>query len=162
MGEILKRRLKQGRFQSLEQETLLNLIVAGNFVRDLLDQACGDFGITHQQYNVLRILRGGQPDGYPRGEVTERMFDRAPDVTRLIDRLERQGFVERVRTEQDRRLSITRITRKGLDLLDRMQARILEFEQYIADRLSPDECRELSTLCEKIYADSLQDGSKPD
>ena len=162
MGEILKRRLKQNRFQNLQQETLLNLIVAGNFVRDLLDQACGEFGITHQQYNVLRILRGGQPNGYPRGEVTERMFDRAPDVTRLIDRLESNGLVERIRTDHDRRLSITRITPAGLALLNRMEARIASFEGYIADRLTAEECETLSALCEKIYGDSLTDEENAD
>lgn len=154
MGEALKQRLKQGRFQNPQQEVILNLIVAGNFVRDLLDQACGEFGLTHQQYNVLRILRGGYPDGYPRCEVIDRMFDRAPDVTRLIDRLERSGLVERGRGTTDRRLSITRISQKGLDLIDRMHDRISSFEIFVGARLTDEECTQISLLCEKVYGTS--------
>jgi DNA-binding MarR family transcriptional regulator len=151
MGEALQRRLKQTKFQSVAQETLLNLLVAANHIHELLDNVCHEFGITRQQFNVLRILRGGEPNGYPRGEVTERMVVRAPDVTRLIDRLERQGLVARDRSSEDRRLSITHITDKGLSLLDRIQPRIAEVEKEIMGRLSKQECEAVSAACEKLY-----------
>jgi DNA-binding MarR family transcriptional regulator len=79
------------------------------------------------------------------------MVDRAPDVTRLIDRLERQGLVGRERSSDDRRLSITRITGKGLELLERMQPRIDDVEVMIAARLNSEECTAISAACEKLY-----------
>ena len=154
MGEGLKRRIKQKEFANPAQEAMLNLIVAAGHVRNLLEQRCQEFGISQPQYNVLRILRGAYPQGYPRCEVIQRMVERAPDVTRLIDRLEQQGLVRRERSPYDRRLSITRITEQGLELLDRMQPSISDVHDYVKDRLSERECGDLSRLCELLYADS--------
>lgn len=152
MGEALKKRLKQARFESPTQEAMLNLLVAASHVREQLDRVCSEFGITHGQYNVLRILRGAHPGGYPRCEIACRMLEKAPDVTRLVDRLQQQGFVERRESEEDRRLSVTRITKKGLDLLDRMAPRIEEVHNYFADRVSLRDRHELSRICEGLYA----------
>jgi DNA-binding MarR family transcriptional regulator len=151
MGEVLQHRLKQARFRSVEQEAMLNLIVAASYMLNYLERICNEFGITQPQYNVLRILRGAYPGGHSRCEVIERMVDRAPDVTRLIDRLERQGLVARERSSDDRRLSITRITGKGLELLERMQPTIDDVEVMIASRLTPEECAAISAGCEKLY-----------
>lgn len=151
MGEILKQRIKQSKFESAAHEAMLNLIVAAGFVRQRVDEACEPYDITQAQYNALRILRGAYPDGYPRGEVGSRLLDRAPDVTRLIDRLERRGLVERVRSRTDRRLSMTRITRSGLDLLKRMDPRIQQVQRAFNQQLTVRELKQLSTLCEKLY-----------
>src|SRR5512139_4068453 len=95
MGEILKNRLKQEKFSSVEQEVVLNQLVAANYLHSKLDTICGDFKITLAQFNVLRILKGTHPAGFPRHEIIRRMIEPAPDVTRLIDRLVKDGFVER-------------------------------------------------------------------
>lgn len=153
MGEALKRRLRQDRFESPTQEALLNLIVAAGFVRDRIDRALATHGITHGQYNVLRILRGAYPNGYPRCDVAERMLERAPDVTRLIDRLEDRGFVERDRSGTDRRLSITRITAPGLSLLERIDPDIRAVHEFFSQRVQARDCLELSRICEGIYDD---------
>ena len=87
MGEILKRRLKQQKFSNVEQEGLLNLFIASNYLHSKLEIVCNDFKITLAQFNVLRILKGAHPEGYPRGEIIRRMVEPSPDVTRLIDRL---------------------------------------------------------------------------
>ena len=79
------------------------------------------------------------------------MIERAPDVTRLIDRLEDQGLVERDRLLEDRRMSISRITRKGLKLLEEMQPAMTESNARFAERLSAAEFRNLSKLLEKLY-----------
>ncbi len=152
MGDALKRRLKQARFENLTQEAMLNLLVAAGHLREQLDRVCSEYGITHGQYNVLRILRGTHPGGYPRCEIAGRMVEKAPDVTRLVDRLERQGLVERGTSEQDGRLSVTRITRKGLDLLDHMAPGIEAVHAYFAERVSLRDRRELSRICEGLYA----------
>jgi DNA-binding MarR family transcriptional regulator len=81
------------------------------------------------------------------------MIQAAPDVTRLIDRLERAGLVERTRSAEDKRLSVTVITKTGLQLLKRMQPKIDAHEKEMAMYLSEAEAKTLSTLCEKIYTD---------
>src|SRR5258706_15819589 len=106
MGDVLKRRLRQGKPLGPSEEALLNLLVAAGLVRARLDRACARFGMTNRQYNVLRILRGALPGGHPRHEIAVRMIERAPDVTRLIDRLQARGLVERARTARDRRQAI--------------------------------------------------------
>jgi len=74
-------------------------------------------GLSHPQYNVLRILRGARGEGLSCQEVGARMLKRVPDVTRLLDRLEQRGLIERWRCAEDRRVVRTRITAAGLDLL---------------------------------------------
>src|SRR5258708_7433438 len=148
MGDALKRRIRQARFENPRQEGLLNLIVAANYIREHLERAVGEYGIPLPQYNVLRILRGVYPEGHPRCDIASRMLDRAPDVTRIIDRLEEKQYVERDRAGADRRHSIARITREGLRLLQAMEPTIqLAFRplQKIAVR----DCRELSRIYEE-------------
>jgi DNA-binding MarR family transcriptional regulator len=79
------------------------------------------------------------------------MVDRSPDVTRLIDRLEKAGLVERDRTDEDRRLSIARITAKGLHLLDQIAPDFEKLYRYLGGLLSQPELQELSRLCERLY-----------
>ena len=153
MGEALKRRLKQEKFESPLQEAMLNLLVAANHVRERVDRVCEQYGITNAQYNVLRILRGAHPAGYPRCEIACRMIDRASDITRLIDRLEQQKLVVRDRSDEDRRLSITRITQKGLDLLERMTPSLEEVHRHIGERMSLADRREMSRICEGLYGE---------
>ena len=154
VGQVLRRRIKQAKFDSPAHEAMLNLLVAAGHVRLLVDGLCDGYDITQAQYNALRILRGAHPDGYPRGEIASRLIERAPDVTRLIDRLERQGLVERTRSSEDRRLSITRITRAGLDLLRRMDPRIQEIQKAFQTLLPARDVKALSRICERIYGSS--------
>jgi DNA-binding MarR family transcriptional regulator len=151
MGEALKRRIRQTRFESHAQEAMLNLIVASNFIRERWEHVVRDFSITVPQYNILRILRGVYPDGHPRGEIAVRMLDRAPDVTRIIDRLEEKELVERERTNRDRRQSITRITPAGMKLLEEMDPAMKENMVTVKERLTPRDARELSRICEGLY-----------
>ena len=162
MGDALKRRIKQtADFANPAQEAMLNLIVAADYVCVRLEQVCAEFGITRPQYNVLRILRGVHPAGHPRGEIASRLLASAPDVTRLVDRLQARGLVKRDRVEEDRRLSIARITQKGLRLLEEIQPRISEEHIHFSRKVSPRDCLELSRICETIY-DEAQSNSPDD
>lgn len=159
MGDALKKRLKQSAdFGSPAEEAVLNLMVAADHVRGRLERTCSDFGITPGQYNVLRILRGAHPAGHPRCEIAARLLEKAPDVTRLVDRLESQGLVSRDRSEEDRRLSVTRITRKGLELLERMEPAMDEANKYFKERVSRQDCRVLTRICEGIYTEEEDEG----
>jgi DNA-binding MarR family transcriptional regulator len=133
-------------------EAALHLFVAADYLRSQLDNVCNGHGISHTQYNVLRILKSAYPNGHPRCEIIERMVERAPDTTRLIDRLEQQGFVERVRSVQDRRLSIACITQKGLLVLDEITPCFESIWKELSCKLSRAESLMLSEICEKIYS----------
>ena len=154
MGEALKARLKQNRFENPLQEALLNLMVASGHIHEFLEKTCAPFGITHVQYNLLRILRGVHPKGHPRCEIARRMIERSPDVTRLIDRLEKQGLVERIPSEKDRRLSVTRITPKGLQLIKKLPIE-QGLQRYFSERISLRDRRELSRICEGLYESEI-------
>jgi len=152
MGNALLHRIKQKSFSSPQHEAMLNVMVAGDYLRQQVERTCAEFDITPIQFNVLRILMGARPEGHPRCEIISRLIERGTDVTRLIDRLEKRGLVERARDGQDRRHSHTRITQSGVELLEVINP-ILEvqhFEQM--RRFTDEECLELSRLCEKIYA----------
>ena len=155
MGEILKRRLKQQKFSSIEHEGLLNLFIASNYLHSKLDTICNRYQITIAQFNVLRILKGAHPEGYPRGEIIRRMVEPAPDVTRLIDRLIKEGLVERYSSKDDRRLSLARITKKGIALLTRINPEVDKFLAHYSSVLSLKEKEMLSNICEKLYAQEL-------
>lgn len=151
MGEILIRRLKQLKPLRPEQDAILNLVVAANFLEDRMSQACAEFGISHQQHNILRILRGGPAEGYPCGEISIRMLDRAPDITRRLDGLEKMGLVMRERSAADRRVVLTSITQKGLEVLEKLTPVVESIDRDVRKKLTREECLELSRLCEKIY-----------
>lgn len=152
MGEILKRRIKQtADFKSPIDEAFLNLLVAADHAQTQIDRVCMEFDITRGQYNVLRILRGAGKEGHPRYEIAARMVEKAPDVTRLIDRLEKEGLVVRERAADDKRYSITRISQKGLRLLDKVEPKLDEARRIMSKKLSLPEWIALSDLCEKVY-----------
>jgi DNA-binding MarR family transcriptional regulator len=146
----IRERLQQRRFQTLADEAVVSLMVAA----EQLDQAVAPVwerhGVTADQYNVLRILRGVHPGGHPRNEVARRMIHRAPDVTRMLDRLVRQGLVVRVRNADDRRESIATISRAGLALLDRIDPDVLAVQKALTAALSERELRQLVRLCDAL------------
>ena len=152
MGKILQERIKQDSFESIEEEVVLNLLVCTAHIRAQFDNRCAAHRITNGQYNVLRILRGGYPNGYARCDIIARMIEPAPDVTRLIDRLVKDELVIRVPSQTDKRLSMAKISDKGLTLLDTMQQDILMTIQDLCKSLTHDQCQQLSALCELIYS----------
>ena len=157
MGDILKKRIKQKKFKSAEHEAIINLFVASNYLYSKLGLICNNYNITHSQFNVLRILKGVHPDGHPRGEIKKRMLEPSPDVTRLIDKLVNDGLVERFGSSQDRRLSLARITDKGIDLLEKINPEIDEFLTDYSSPLKEDEKIILSNICEKLYAREIKE-----
>ena len=155
MGKILSKRLKQERFESVEQEAILNILVASNHIKSMVETACSKYGVSLSQFNVLRILNGKYPEGYPRCDVISRMIEPAPDVTRLIDRMIKEKLVERYSSLEDRRLSFSRITKKGKTLLKKIKPEIDSLNNIISDNLSNTEKKQLSILLEKVYAGLL-------
>jgi DNA-binding MarR family transcriptional regulator len=110
--------LKQNRpFVSLQQEAFLSILRTASELSNTADKLLRQFDITQQQYNVLRILRGAGTEGLCRNEISARMVAAAPDMSRLLDRMEKSGWITRERAEDDRRQVSTFITDSGKKLL---------------------------------------------
>lgn len=107
-------------FGSIEQEAQLSVVRTGSMLVDAFEQMLKPYGITAAQFNVLRILRGAEPEGLCRNELRERLLTRMPDVSRLLDRMVDAGLVERTREGEDRRRVRTRMTPKARRLLDKL------------------------------------------
>jgi len=109
--------------------------------------------ITLQQFNVMRILRGARPDGLCTLTIAERMIEQTPGITRLIDRLERKGLVQRVRSETDRRQVWCRITPGGERLLARLDDPVENFDRAAVRALSPADQERLSALLGLVHGE---------
>ena len=147
MTETLQHEIRQNRpFASAEQEAHLSIVRTAGLLSDAMDQVLRPAGITVAQYNVLRILRGAEPDGLCRNEVRDRMLTRMPDMTRLLDRMEAAGLVRRVRNAEDRRMVGTHITEQGLALLDSVDAAVAAEHERQLGHLGAERLRTLIEL----------------
>ncbi len=146
----LKKELQQDRgFESLEQETHLNLQrtaseLNGPFVRLLKPHA-----LSLPLYNILRILRGQKGEGLSCSGIGERMVTRDSDITRLIDRLVKMELVVRTRSQEDRRVVLTSITEAGLALLAELDESMRELHVRRLAHMTIEEKKELNRLLEK-------------
>jgi DNA-binding MarR family transcriptional regulator len=141
----MNRSAKAGRASSPEEAAFLDLLRTA----DVLTRAAigvlkaEDLSLT--QYNVLRILRGA-PQGLPCGEIASRMITRDPDVTRLLDRMEKRGLISRARESRDRRMVRARITPEGLKLVDRMDEPVQRIHRRQLGHLGKDRLRALGEI----------------
>ncbi len=107
-------------------------------------------GLTSAQYNVLRILRGAQPDGLLCRGISERMISRDPDITRLLDRMESHKLILRERQTEDRRVIKTRITPEGLKLLKKLDRPVHELHKNQFRHMSPAQLKQLAELLTEV------------
>jgi len=152
MSESLGRRLLQTKFEGPHHEALLAVMLANAALDSMMDEVFDGSSITQPQYNVLRILNGVHPSAHSRGEIARRMVRRAPDLTRMLDRLVRMGLVERAKGDKDHRQSLAKITPQGRSLLEDLRPKVQRMNQLLADRMSPEEARQLVSLLERVYA----------
>ncbi len=145
LGDEIK---KRDPFEVLEQEVALNLARTADRQQAGFGRLFKRHAITGAQYNVLRILRGAS-EALPCQEIAGRMITQLPDITRLVDRLEVAGLVERSRTQEDRRLVLTRITEAGLRLLDSLDEPVIELHKTQLGHLTRAELEELNRLLVK-------------
>lgn len=147
MPSGLQRELKQNRpFSAPTQEATVSLMRTADLVRRSIAAVVEPHGITPQQYNVLRILRGAGERGLPTLEIAERMIEQTPGITRLVDRLETKKLVIRERCATDRRQVFCRITTNGLDLLSRLDQPIDEAQSIALATLSGGQLSHLLSL----------------
>ena len=139
-------------FRSTGQEAVIALWRTSDVLRRFAAAVVEPHGITLQQYNVLRILRGSEPDGLPTLSIAGRMIERAPGITRMIDRLETKGLVMRERRSADRRCVHCRVTPRGLSLLERLDTAVDTADAEAMRGLADDEQRQLIRLLDAVRA----------
>lgn len=154
MSGVVARELKQkAAFASREQEVLLGLrLAAARVVEPWEAFLKANADLTPNQYNVLRILRGSHPTRLAHREVRERMIARDPDITRVIDRLSRQGLVARLRSRQDRRVVEVGLTQKGRDLLRALDPHVDRMPKAVLGHLGARKLAQLGQLLEQAIA----------
>jgi MarR family transcriptional regulator, organic hydroperoxide resistance regulator len=145
----LKDEIKQSKpFASLESEVVLNLMRTADAYARGGESILKLAGLSPNQYNVLRILRGAGEIGMCCREVGERMITRDPDITRLLDRLERRGLVSRSRDRHDRRVIIARITEAGRKILKDLDGPVEEYNRNRLSHMGKADLRRLNELLE--------------
>jgi DNA-binding MarR family transcriptional regulator len=150
MSSKLKDEIKQGKpFESLESEVLLNVVRTADQLTRGGEEILKLVGLSPNQYNVLRILRGAGEQGLCCREVADRMITRDPDITRLVDRLERRNLLTRSRDSNDRRIITVRITPAGLKTLKDLDG---PMDDHIRNRLSHMDKADLRKLSELLEA----------
>jgi MarR family transcriptional regulator, organic hydroperoxide resistance regulator len=143
--------IKQGKpFPSRTAEGVVALLRTTDVIRRVLSEVVGERGITLQQYNVLRILRGAGAEGLPTLEIGERMIEQSPGVTRLLDRLEAKALVRRERCPTDRRQVTCRISAGGLAVLATLEKPVARASGALLGRLGDSRTIELIHLLDEL------------
>ena len=155
MTSVVAHALKQKKpFSSPEEGILIGLRMAASRVEEPWARYLKTTArLTGNQYNVLRILRGSHPARLACSDIAERMIERDPDITRLLDRLETRGLVKRSRSREDRRVVEVGITEKGLGLVRGLDAQVQRLPKALLGHLGAERLRQLAGLLDAVIAD---------
>lgn len=138
----------KSKFESPQMKAVINVKYTANYLSNISHKFMGEFGLTMPQFNILRILRGAK-EMMPVNTIKERMVEKSPNTTRLMDKLISKGLISRERCADDRRIVYVKISEKGLDLLkmidDNMDKTILA-----PKTLTDEEANQLSDLLDKL------------
>ncbi len=137
-------------FAQVEEEAHLNIRRTADVLSQLFSDLLAEYELTGTQYNVLRILRGAGDAGLSCKEIGARMVRRDPDITRLLDRLEKRELTTRIRSRQDRRALIVRIGPDGLALLKELDSRVQKFHKDSLQGLGSERLHILIEILEEI------------
>ena len=157
--------IKQSKpFRMHGQEAHVSILRTADVLGHAVEQATAQFGVSLEQYNALRILRGAGDGGMPTLEIASRMISRSPNITRLLDKLIDKGLASRLRSERDRRVVYISITSQGAELLGKLNPLVDEvFARFPA--MSKDEMQTLLDLLDRIregMASSIQENCRSD
>jgi DNA-binding MarR family transcriptional regulator len=151
-------------FSSLEQEVYLELVHTSEVATRWVIEALRASDLTAPQFNVLRILKGAGDAGHPCGQIAERMVNHDPDLTRLLDRLEARGLVEKSRDTKDRRVVNARITEAGLDAVARASEDVTDRLRNAMGPMGAPQLEQLADLLESLRAgatEALKENGNP-
>ncbi|EMR01095.1 MarR family winged helix-turn-helix transcriptional regulator [Cesiribacter andamanensis] len=141
--------IHQKHFRNEHQKAAVNLIYTHSWLTTRIKQFLSRFDITMQQFNVLRILRGQHPGSISTSVIRDRMLDHNSDASRIVDRLHRQGLVDKEPCPSDRRLVDVRISDKGMKLLTSIDQQHEQIDNFLG-KLSEQDAQELNRLLDKI------------
>ncbi|MFZ0481052.1 MAG: MarR family transcriptional regulator [Terriglobales bacterium] len=151
MARGLQAELKQNvPFRSREQEAYLSLLRTSDALEAIVESKLKEFGLTGTQYNALRILRGAGAEGLPCSEIGERMITHDPDITRLLNRLQKRALVIRARAKNDRRVIYGKITPAGLKLLREMDEPVEKHGREMLKHMGQEKLAQLIELLESV------------
>lgn len=137
-------------FSGPQEEMALQVLRTADLLNRQMTEFLKPHGLSPTQYNALRILRGSGAEGLPCGEVSSRMVTREPDVTRLLDRMERQEWIERRRQSHDRRVVKAWLAPAGAALLKKIDRQLADFQKRQFCHMAIQECRQIIGLMEKL------------
>jgi MarR family multiple gene transcriptional regulator MgrA len=142
--------IHQPKFKDDKHKAIISILYAANLIHGHHENFLKQYGVTCQQYNALRIIRGQHPKPCTVGLIRERLIDRMSDASRIVERLRKASLVERVPSATDRRAVDVAITKKGLELLDNIDKREKEFTAS-TQKLTNEEAATLNSLIEKVF-----------
>jgi DNA-binding MarR family transcriptional regulator len=145
----LEREIHQKKFKSEHHKAMINILYTANWVTYNQGKYMKKFGITPQQFNILRILRGQHPNAASVNLLIERMLDKNSNASRLVEKLRLKGLVDRKPCEADRRQVDVLISQKGLDLLKKLDKEFEKNEEYL-QVITEEEARELNRILDKL------------
>jgi DNA-binding MarR family transcriptional regulator len=145
----IEKDINQNTFRNIKQKAMINLLFTYGWAIEKIKDFVAKEDITHQQYNILRILRGAHPKPLSTLQIRERMLDKASDTSRIVDRLVLKELVEKRTCSKDKRLVDVTITEKGQALLARLDDAAAEMDG-VMNNLSETEAEELSSLLDKL------------
>ncbi|MCV9386040.1 MarR family winged helix-turn-helix transcriptional regulator [Reichenbachiella ulvae] len=151
----LNKDIKQVKFRSEFDKVVVNLMFTSNWLKQQEFYLFKPFGLTTQQYNTLRILRGQYPKPATINLIIERMLDRMSNASRIVDKLVLKGLVTRETNDSDRRAVDVKINEKGLKLLEEMDAKLMEMTGEI-NQFSEEECKKMNDFLDRFR------GTEPD
>ena len=138
----------KGKFKNNKHRFIANLVFTSNWFRNLVSEQLKPYNISFQQLNILRILRGTK-DWISMNDLKNLMIEKSPNATRLADKLIVKGFVERKRSDVDRRVVYLAITDKGIELLESINKISGNYTEFMS-RITEEEARQVSDILDKI------------
>ena len=144
-----KTEISQKQFPNPQMEAILNVVYSANYFENIMRKLLNEFDLSHEQYNVLRILRGHHPDAYELNEIRDRMLNSWSNVSRLVEKLRKKGHVTRQPKPENRRKVEIKITDEGLTLLKKIDAK-LKMDDILKRCLQQNEAQTLSSLLDKL------------
>ena len=144
IDEIIK-----ARFVSEQQRCIANIMYTTGWIRNIVNDSLKPYGLSSQQFNILRILRGAD-NWVAMTDIKELMVEKAPNTTRLVDKLLDKGLLERKRSEEDRRVVYAHISKKGLELLAKIDANENPKDVVFMSNLSTEDAKLVSNILDKM------------
>ena len=151
----IEKDIHQNKFTSARQKAMINLLFTYGWVLEKIKNFLAEEDITHQQFNILRILRGSHPQPLSTLQIRERMLDKMSDTSRIVDRLVGKGLVKKTNCASDKRLVDVTITEKGQRLLKKIDAQS-DYIPVIMAQLTEKDAEILSSLLDKMRNGTVQ------